>query len=137
MSGSGQNQRPQASRRRSSTQRRLGPPIVALAGSLVLMASALGIQGGFNKPTKKLEEAFKRVGVERARSDDGCYPSPSRMVDLIRRKGDKVATAGGFGGVNRAMVIYVINRRASCDRVVLALRAEGKLYVLDSARGPV
>jgi hypothetical protein len=138
MSGAGEKQGAEVrTRRRRSVRRRLGPPVVVLIGSLALAASAQAIQGGFNKPTKRLEGAFKLVGVERAHRADGCYPSPSRMIELIRRKRRfPVAAAAGFGGVNGTNVVYVIKRRTSCDRVVFATRSQ-KFYVLDSDRGPV
>jgi len=95
-------------------------------------------QGGYDAPTRTLEGVFKIALFERAGRDDGCYPPSKRIAALIRKKkGLKASIVPGFGSVNRTGVVYVIKRGASCDRLILALRANGKTYVLDSVRGPV
>jgi hypothetical protein len=88
-------------------------------------------------PTKRLEGAFKIALFERAGSDDGCYPSEEKLLALLREKtGLQVSIAQGFGGVRRVGVVYIL-RGSSCNRLLEALRWNGKLFVLDSNHGPV
>jgi hypothetical protein len=117
-----------------------GLPLIAVLVALFFCsASAFAVRsGGHNPPTRQLELAFKVVGGLRAASNDGCYPAPSRMAEVIRRYSDPEATvAANFGSVDRQDVVYVIRRRSHCARVHLALRARGKLFILDTAGGEV
>jgi hypothetical protein len=115
------------------------PLILAMAGLLLFAAEAFGVRsGGHNPPTRKLEVAFKVLGGYRAQSEDGCYPSPGRgakLIDVWSRVDAHVAP--NFNSLERVNQVYVIRRRSSCERVVMALRARGKVYVLDTSGGEV
>ncbi len=110
-----------------------------LIGLLASPPSALGVRsGGHNPPTRKLEAAFKVLGGWRAQSDDGCYPGVRRAAKLIEHWSDPESdVAHGLDAVRRPNVVYVIRGRARCDRVLMALRARGRLYLLDTAHGEV
>jgi hypothetical protein len=93
---------------------------------------------GHNVQTERLEAAFKIALFERAGSADGCYTSPSRLAAAIRNgTGLEIALAGGFKAVKRQNVVHLVKSAINCNRVVLALLSGRKLFVLDSARGPV
>jgi hypothetical protein len=113
--------------------------IAVLVAVLFSSASALAVRsGGHNPPTRKLEVAFKVVGGLRAASKDGCYPAPRRMAAVIRDYADPEATvAANFRSVDREDVVHVVRRRTNCNRVHLALRARGQLFILDTAGGEV
>jgi hypothetical protein len=115
------------------------PLSTALVAALVCSASALAVRsGGHNPPTRKLEAGFKVAGGLRAASDDGCYPRPRRMAALIRTWAHPEAdVAADFDSVHRRNVVYVIRRGSFCGRVRLALRARGRLFILDTAGGEV
>ena len=108
--------------------------IALLAGN----GSATGAsQGGYDVPTRMLESAFKLALYDRAGSPDGCYPSEEELIAQLRKKTNlKLAIANGFKGVRRAGVVYIL-RRSNCNRLVEATRFNGRLFVLDSNRGPV
>lgn len=110
-----------------------------LIALLVCSESALAVRsGGHNPPTRKLEEAFKVIGGLRAESEDGCYPSPREMIAAIRfwtnRDTDVVPR---LGSVSRHNVVHVIKRATRCGGVRMALRARGKLFILDTRRGDI
>src|SRR6266508_1823004 len=113
--------------------------IAALVGLLVWSGTALAVRsGGHNPPTRKLEAAFKVAGGKRSASEDGCYPGPRRMAAAIRRWAHPDAdVAADFDSVHRQDVVYVIRRRASCNRLVFALRSRGRIFILDTAGGEV
>lgn len=113
--------------------------LVLLVGLLVLPAEALGVRaGGYNPPSRKLEDAFKVIGGVRAASDDGCYLPPRALAVKIRRWGNPDAeVAPDFDSLERENVVYVISRDPRCGRVVMALRARGRTYVLNTAGGEV
>ena len=113
------------------------PLIAVLAGLLVCSASASAVTAGHNAPTKKLEGGFKIAQFERAHSASGCYLAPPAMAKAIgKATGQKVTVAAGLAAV-RTSAVHVVKRGARCDRVILALRAGGKLWVLDSIAGTV
>jgi hypothetical protein len=115
------------------------PLIAALLGVLVWSGTASAVRsGGHNPPTRKLEAAFKVAGGKRAGSEDGCYPGPRQMAAAIRRWAHPdAAVAADFNSVRRQEVVYVIGRRASCNRLVFALRNSGRIFILDTAGGDV
>lgn len=118
--------------------RRTLPLIVLLAGSLACSASAFAVIAGHNGPTRTLEGAFKIAQRERAGSVDGCYPAPPTLAATLRLGGKfKTAVAAGLKAVTRPGVVYVIKKGARCDRLVMALRAKGQLWILNSAEGTV
>ncbi len=116
--------------------------VVALAVPPVLgsgTAHAVGpVQGGYDRPTRLLESAFKIALFERSGREDGCYPAAAELPAIFQREGSlKTALVPGFGGVRRTGIVYVLKKRTNCNRLVLATPANGKTYVLDSVRGPV
>jgi hypothetical protein len=122
------------------TAKRIPLPVAAiLVGLLVLPTSAAAVRaGGHNKPTRKLETAFKVAGRERAADPQGCYPSAQRMASLIKQRlNTKAVVVGGIGAVNRSNLIHVIKKGTNCDRITMAIRAGKGLYILDSNFGPV
>ena len=112
---------------------------VLVVGLLAAPASALAVRsGGHNPPTRKLEVGFKVMGGVRAGSEDGCYPAPRRGAKLIERWADPQAgVARSLRSIDRENVVYVISRRSSCKRMLLALRDRGKVFILDTAEGDV
>jgi hypothetical protein len=119
--------------------RRALPVIATLAGLLALAPSALAIRaGGHNKPTKRLEVAFKVISSHRVASDDGCYPSAKKAAKIARKQANvNAVVTGGLGGVQGTNLVNVVKGRTNCNRLVLALLSGGKTFVLDSVRGPV
>jgi hypothetical protein len=123
--------------------RRLLPLLIAaMAATPALLtgpASAVGpVHGGYDRPTRLLERAFKIALFERSGREDGCYPAPAALPKLFQEHGNlKTAVVRGFGGVRRAGVVHVLKKGTNCNRLMLATPARGKTYVLDSVRGPV
>src|SRR5262245_45648207 len=113
--------------------------LVIVALGLLASANAYaGVHGGFNKPSTKLEVAFKIALFERAADPNGCYPSPSQLVADVQRKTRlKMAITGGDGGVRSNGKVYVIRRGTNCNHIRLGTRAPDGLYILDSDHGPV
>lgn len=112
-------------------------PLIALAAAVALPASASGATAGHNKPTKRLEAAFKIAQFERAHSADGCYPAPKEMASELRKAGQRAAVASRAGSVKRAGVVHVLKRGARCDHIGMAFRAGKALWTLDSTEGTV
>src|SRR5262249_53477921 len=119
--------------------RRILAPIAVAAGLLAFASSAsAGVHGGFNKPSNRLEIAFKIALFARAADPNGCYLPPTQLAALVHRKSNlKTAVAAGDGGVRRQGVVYVIRRGTNCDHIRLGYRAPEGLYILDSDHGPV
>jgi hypothetical protein len=119
--------------------RRTNAIVVVLVGLLALAGSAdAARQGGHNASTRKLEKGFKWLNTFRVGSEEGCYPSASRSAGIVRRKAHlSTAVTGGFGGVRSDGRVYVLRGLTNCNRVVLSLRTGGKVFVLNSLRGPV
>ena len=111
----------------------------ALIGLLVFSPSAFAIgQGGHNKPTNRLEGAFKVALYWRSQDPEGCYLSPARMAAEIRKRGNlKAGVAPNDNSVHRAGVVFVIRKGTNCNHLRMALRASQGLYVLDTDVGPV
>ncbi|MGH2957872.1 MAG: hypothetical protein ACRDL6_12875 [Solirubrobacterales bacterium] len=119
--------------------RRTLPIVVALIALLVFSSSAWAIRaGGHNKPTKRLEAAFKVISSHRVASDDGCYPSAKKAAKMVRKRAKlRVAITRGIGGVKGKNLVNVVKKRTRCNRLVLVLASRRKTFVLDSVRGPV
>ena len=119
--------------------RRAIPLIAAVLGLLLCASPALAIRaGGHNKPTKRLEVAFKVISSHRVASDDGCYPSAKKAAKMVRKRAKLNAViTGGIGGVKGTNLVNVVKKRTRCNRLVLGLLSGGKTFVLDSVRGPV
>lgn len=113
--------------------------IVLLVGMLVFPIEAFGVRaGGYNAPSRKLEDAFKVIGGVRAASDDGCYLPPNALATKIDRWGNpNAAVAPNFESLPLRNTVYVISSNARCGRVRMALRARGRTYVLNTAGGEV
>lgn len=123
--------------------RRTLPLIAILIGLLAFPAGAFSSHapvakvavGGHDKPTRKLENAFKIALVKR-KYNQGCYLPAKRMRKALRKKRIKATIATSLNKVSGNLV-NVVKRGASCDRVIFGLRTRGLLYVLDSRHGPV
>jgi hypothetical protein len=113
--------------------------LIAAAVLISIPAQADAVRsGGHNPPTRKLEVAFKVAGGVRAGRKDGCYAAPRRMAALIHHWGHlEASVARGFGGIREPDVVYVIGPKSSCERMLLALRHEGTVFILDTAAGDV
>jgi hypothetical protein len=113
--------------------------VAALIGLLALPPSASAIgQGGHNKPTNRLEGAFKVALYWRSQDPEGCYLSPSRMASEIRKRGNlKAGVAPSDKAVHRPGVVFVIRNGTNCNHLRMALLASQGLYVLDTDVGPV
>jgi hypothetical protein len=118
-------------------------PLVAilLIALLAAPASAPAIVGGagHNKPTKKLEAAYKIALYLRSISADGCYPPPKKLAKKIHKlnKKIKVRVVGGPGSVHRQGIVYILRQGTNCNRVRMAYRTPRGLYILDSKTGNV
>jgi hypothetical protein len=113
--------------------------LVVLVGVLVFPADALSVRaGGYNAPSRKLEDAFKVIGGIRAAAEDGCYLPARALAVKINRWGNPDADyAQDFNSLPRTNVVYVIEPKANCKRVVMALRARDRTFVLNTAGGEV
>ena len=112
--------------------------IAVLATALVFSASAFGARAGFNLPTKRLEGAYKFALQERRFNPNGCYDRPAKLAKILtKRTGRKVGVTSGTNRLRRLNEVYVLTAGTSCDRLRMALRAVGGIYVLDSTKGTV
>jgi hypothetical protein len=111
---------------------------VALAALLVMSASAFGARAGFNLPTKRLEGAYKFALQDRRFDPKGCYAPPAELAKLLtNRTGHKVGVARNTNSLRVVNRVYVLTAGTNCDRLRMALRAVGGIYVLDSHLGTV
>jgi hypothetical protein len=119
--------------------RSIASSIAVLVALLLFPALAPAVRsGGHNPPTRKLEAAFKVLGGYRAQSENGCYPFPRRAAKLIEIWSNPDAgVARNLDSLRRSNVVYVIGPRSSCERVLMGLRANGDVYVLDTNAGDV
>ncbi|MGH2984430.1 MAG: hypothetical protein ACRDK5_09290 [Solirubrobacterales bacterium] len=115
--------------------------LIAAAAVLALLCGATASarnQGGFNGPSNKIELTFKIALFDRAADPDGCYPSPTQLVSLIRDQTKlRIGVKPRDKAVHRKGVVYVIERGTTCNRLRLAFLAPEGLYILDSDHGPV
>jgi hypothetical protein len=114
---------------------------IALAALFAAPASAPAIVGGagHNKPTKKLEAAYKIALYLRSVSPDGCYPPPRRLAKAIHKINPKlkVRVVKGPRSVRRQGIVYILRQGSNCNRVRMAWLSSKGLYVLDSKTGNV
>ena len=119
-------------------------PLVAISliAMLAVPPSASAVVGGagHNKPTRKLERAYKYALYIRSVSEDGCYPPPKQLAKQIRRLSHrhiKVRVTRGPRSVHRMGIVYILRQGSNCNRVRMALRTPRGLYILDSKTGNV
>jgi hypothetical protein len=114
---------------------------VALIALLASPAGAPAIVGGagHNKPTKKLEAAYKIALYLRSVSADGCYPPAKQLAKAIHKQNRKikVRVTQGPRSVHRQGIVYILRRGTNCNRVRMAWLSPRGLYVLDSTTGNV
>ena len=111
--------------------------VVAVAVTLTALfagggESAFAQDAGYNKATKKLEAAFKVAGNARIQNDQGCYPAPEELAQMI---GGRVAQTRK--SIKKRGIVHVIAGGSNCNRVQLAVRMKGGTWVLNSATGNV
>ncbi|HEX3293786.1 MAG TPA: hypothetical protein VHR38_08610 [Solirubrobacterales bacterium] len=112
--------------------------IAVLVTGLVVAASAPAAEPGFNLPTKRLEGAYKFALQDRRFDPAGCYAPPSELSGILTRAtGRTVGVARGTGGLRKLNRVYVLKSGTNCNRLRMALRAVGGIYVLDSHLGTV
>jgi hypothetical protein len=112
--------------------------IAAVATALLLTATAFGARAGFNLPTKRLEGAYKFALQDRRFDPKGCYAPPAELAKILtKRTGRKVGVARSTNSLPVLNRVYVLKQGTSCDRLRMALRAVGGIYLLDSTRGTV
>jgi hypothetical protein len=109
-----------------------------LAGTLVLGPSAFAQGPGHNLPTKRLEGAYKFALQDRRFDPAGCYARPAELAGILQKAtGRNVGVTKGTKGLRTLNQVYVLKSGTSCDRLRMALRAVGGIYVLDSHQGTV
>jgi hypothetical protein len=107
-------------------------------GLLLFAQTAMAGQGGYNRPTNRLEKAFKIALFWRSQDPQGCYLSPSQLAKEVRKRGHiKVGIVRGDGAVPRSDKIFIIRGRTSCDHLRMATLSGPGLFVLDTDIGPV
>ena len=114
------------------------PLISVIVALLVCADGALAASfGGHNPATRKLEAAFSTALSARVDSKNGCYPAPSRLAKLIRkRRGFGTGVAGGVGSARVQGLVYVLRSGSSCNNARMVLR-QGAVFLLDSTRGEI
>jgi hypothetical protein len=109
-----------------------------IAAALVLSATAFGTRAGFNLPTKRLEGAYKFALQDRRFDRKGCYAPPAKLAKILTKAtGHKVGVARNTNSLIVLNRVYVLKQGTNCNRLRMALRAVGGIYVLDSTRGTV
>ena len=118
-------------------------PLLAIL-LIVLLAAPAGAPAivggaGHNKPTKKLEAAYKIALYLRSVSTDGCYPPPKKLARTIHKINPKikVRVTGGPRSVHRQGIVYILRHGTNCNRVRMAWLSPRGLYILDSKTGNV
>jgi hypothetical protein len=121
--------------------RRALPLFAILIALIAAPASAPAVVGGagHNKPTTKLEDAFKLALYWRSVSEDGCYPPPQAFAARLRKARPhlRVRVVSDVRSIRRRGVVYVLRRGSSCERIRLGLRTKKGVYILDSSTGNV
>ncbi len=112
--------------------------VSVLATGLLLSTSAFGARAGFNLPTKRLEGAYKFALQDRRFDPAGCYAPPGELAPILTEAtGHKVGVARGTKALRKRNRVYVLKSGTNCNRLRMALRAVGGVYVLDSQVGSV
>jgi hypothetical protein len=114
--------------------------MLALTGLLLCAEPVLGVQGGYDEATRKLEAGFKIVSTQRIASDNECYPAPDEIAAVLRQEmGIEVVVSESLDSVQGFDLVNVTRAENECNRLVLAIRAgaKGRVFVLDSDYGPV
>lgn len=109
-----------------------------LVPGLALSTNAVAKGPGFSLPTKRLEGAYKFALQDRRFDPAGCYAPPKELAGILTKAtGRTVGTARGTGSLRVLNRVYVLKSGTNCDRLRMALRAIGGIYVLDSHLGTV
>jgi hypothetical protein len=109
----------------------------ALAGTLVLSSIVFGAVG-HNLPTKRLEGAYKFALQDRRFDPAGCYAPPGELAKVLEKAtGREVGVSRGTKSLRVLNQVYVLKSGTSCNRLRMALRAVGGIYILDSKQGTV
>jgi hypothetical protein len=109
-----------------------------LVTALLASTSASAKGPGFNLPTKRLEGAYKFALQDRRFDPAGCYAPPKELAGILTEAtGRTVGTTRGTGALRLLNRVYVLKSGTNCNRLRMALRAVGGIYVLDSHLGTV
>ncbi|HSD24954.1 MAG TPA: hypothetical protein VLB79_11580, partial [Solirubrobacterales bacterium] len=109
-----------------------------LVAALVASTSAVAKEPGFNLPTKRLEGAYKFALQDRRFDPAGCYAPPKELAGILTKAtGHTVGVSKGTRSLRVLNRVYVIKSGSNCNRLRMALRAVGGIYVLDSHLGTV
>jgi hypothetical protein len=113
--------------------------LVSVLGTGLMVSTSASAKGpGFNLPTQRLEGAYKFALQDRRFDPAGCYAPPSELAGILTQAtGRTVGVARGTGGLRVLNRVYVLKSGTNCDRLRMALRAVGGIYVLDSHLGTV
>jgi hypothetical protein len=113
--------------------------LIAVLVTALMMSSSASAEGpGFNLPTQRLEGAYKFALQDRRFDPSGCYAPPSELAGILTKAtGRTVGVARGTGGLRVLNRVYVLKSGTTCNRLRMALRAVGGIYVLDSHLGTV
>jgi hypothetical protein len=113
--------------------------LIAVLVTALMMSSSASAKGpGFNLPTQRLEGAYKFALQDRRFDPAGCYAPPSELAGILTKAtGHTVGVARGTGGLRVRNRVYVLRSGTTCDRLRMALRAVGGVYILDSHLGTV
>ena len=112
--------------------------IAVLVTGLAFSTNAVAKEPGFNLPTKRLEGAYKFALQDRRFDPAGCYAPPKELAGILTTAtGRTVGTARGTGALRVVNRVYVLKSGTNCNRLRMALRAVGGIYVLDSHLGTV
>ena len=112
--------------------------VAVLVTALLASSNAFAAEPGFNLPTKRLEGAYKFALQDRRFDPAGCYAPPSELAGILTKAtGLTVGVSRGTGGLRVRNRVYVLKSGTNCNRLRMALRAVGGIYVLDSHLGTV
>jgi hypothetical protein len=113
--------------------------LITVLVTALMMSSTASVNGpGFYLPTQRLEGAYKFALQDRRFDPAGCYAPPSELAGILTKAtGRTVGVARGTGGLRVLNRVYVLKSGTTCNRLRMALRAVGGIYVLDSHLGTV
>jgi len=82
-------------------------------------------------------DAALKVAISARISNNGCFPSPSNLVEALKANKINAQAAPSPRAVRQRGVVGVLTDQSSCDRARFAVRQHSSVIVLDSATGEV